>query len=76
MLGLLSHDRWDVRWAAAEVLSERGDVTALGPLGRARNLEQDALVRQILGQAIDRLRTLEDERTQPSTKGQSNSPEA
>lgn len=71
LLGLLSHDRWDVRWAAAEVLSERGDATALGPLGRARNLEQDALVRQILGQAIDRLRSLEDERTEPSAKHES-----
>ncbi|PRP99560.1 HEAT repeat domain-containing protein [Enhygromyxa salina] len=60
LLGLLSHERWDVRWAAAEVLSERGDVTALGPLERARKLEQDALVRQILGQAIDRLRVLSD----------------
>jgi HEAT repeat protein len=55
LLGLLSHERWDVRWAAAEVLSERGDVTALQPLERARKLEQDALVRQILGQAIERL---------------------
>ncbi|KIG13166.1 HEAT repeat protein [Enhygromyxa salina] len=65
LLGLLSHERWDVRWAAAEVLSERGDVTALGPLERARKLEQDALVRQILGQAIDRLRVLLD----PSAAG-------
>lgn len=58
LLGLLSHERWDVRWAAAEVLSERGDVTALQPLERARKLEQDALVRQILGQAIERLHDL------------------
>lgn len=58
LLGLLSHERWDVRWAAAEVLSERGDVTALQPLERARKLEQDALVRQILGQAIERLHEL------------------
>ena len=55
LLGLLGHERWDVRWAAAEVLSERGDVTALQPLERARKLEHDALVRQILGQAIERL---------------------
>ncbi|MCA9683082.1 MAG: HEAT repeat domain-containing protein, partial [Myxococcales bacterium] len=55
LLGLLSQERWDVRWAAAEVLSERGDVTALGPLNRARKFEHDALVRQILGQAIERL---------------------
>jgi HEAT repeat protein len=74
LLGLLSHERWDVRWAAAEVLSERGDVTALGPLERARKLEQDALVRQILGQAIDRLRTLESESTQPSSQTPSPKP--
>lgn len=55
LLGLLSHERWDVRWAAAEVLSERGDVTALGPLQRARKFEHDALVRQILQQAIEKL---------------------
>ncbi|WP_106390247.1 HEAT repeat domain-containing protein [Enhygromyxa salina] len=71
LLGLLSHERWDVRWAAAEVLSERGDVTALGPLQRARKLEQDALVRQILGQAIDRLRELEAERTETSGRNPS-----
>lgn len=64
LLGLLSHERWDVRWAAAEVLSERGDATALGPLERAQKLEQDALVRQILGQAIQHLRDAE--QTQPS----------
>jgi HEAT repeat protein len=66
LLGLLSHERWDVRWASAEVLSERGDVTALGPLQRARKLEQDALVKQVLGQAIDRLRDLDGEQTAPS----------
>jgi HEAT repeat protein len=59
LLGLLSHERWDVRWAAAEVLSERGDVTALQPLERARKFEHDALVRQILGQAIERLHAVE-----------------
>lgn len=56
LLGLLAHERWDVRWAAAEVLSERGDATALGPLEHSRTFEQDALVRQILTQAIERLR--------------------
>lgn len=56
LLGLLAHERWDVRWAAAEVLSERGDATALAPLEHSRTFEQDALVRQILGQAIERLR--------------------
>jgi HEAT repeat protein len=66
LLGLLSHERWDVRWASAEVLSERGDVTALGPLQRARKLEQDALVKQVLGQAIDRLRDLDGEQTVPT----------
>ncbi|EDM78302.1 PBS lyase HEAT-like repeat protein [Plesiocystis pacifica SIR-1] len=65
LLGLLSHERWDVRWAAAEVLSERGDVTALGPLNRARKFEQDALVRQVLGQAIERLDGLAAENEAP-----------
>ena len=63
-----------MRWAAAEVLSERGDVTALGPLERARKLEQDALVRQILGQAIDRLRTLESESDATQSSSRTSSP--
>jgi HEAT repeat protein len=67
LLGLLSHERWDVRWAAAEVLSERGDVTALRPLDRARKLELDALVRQVLTQAFERLRQLDAEQTAPTS---------
>jgi HEAT repeat protein len=55
LLGLLSHSRWDVRWTAAEVLAERGDDTALASLRRARELERDALVGQILDKAIARL---------------------
>lgn len=55
LLGLLGHERWDVRWAAAEVLAERGDRTALDPLRRALDDETDRLVRQVIGAAIDRL---------------------
>ena len=58
LLGLLGHDRWDVRWAAAEVLATRrdlGDRTALAPLRRALEGESDRLVRQVIGEAIDRL---------------------
>ncbi len=58
VLGLLAHDRWDVRWAAAEVLAERGDLTALPPLHRIHASEDDPLVRQVLGGAIARLRSL------------------
>jgi len=58
VLGLLDHDRWDVRWAAAEVLAERGDLTALAPLRRVQAVEQDPLVRQVLGGAVGRLEGL------------------
>lgn len=53
LLGLLGHERWDVRWAASAVLSERGDATALGPLHRALEAERDSLVRDVLGKAIE-----------------------
>jgi HEAT repeat protein len=55
LLGLIGHPRWDVRWAAAEVLSMRGDPTALLPLKAARLEETDALVGGLLEQAIERL---------------------
>lgn len=55
LLGLLSHERWDVRWAAAEVLSSRGDPTALQPLRGALSEEGDRLVAQVIGEAIERL---------------------
>ena len=58
VLGLLDHERWDVRWAAAEVLAERGDLTALSPLRRVQALERDPLVRQVLAGAITRLEGL------------------
>lgn len=53
LLGLLGHERWDVRWAASAVLSERGDATALGPLNRALDAERDSLVRDVLSKAIE-----------------------
>ena len=58
VLGLLEHDRWDVRWAAAEVLAERGDLTALPPLRRVHVVEPDPLVRQVLAGAVGRLESL------------------
>lgn len=58
LLGLLDHERWDVRWASAEVLAARGDVTALAPLRFALESEQDALVRQVVEQAVSRLEDL------------------
>jgi len=58
VLGLLDHERWDVRWAAAEVLAERGDLTALAPLRRVQAVEPDPLVRQVLGGAVGRLEGL------------------
>ena len=58
VLGLLAHDRWDVRWAAAEVLAERGDLTALAPLRQVQRQETDPLVRQVLASAVARLEGL------------------
>ncbi len=58
VLGLLAHDRWDVRWAAAEVLAERGDLTALEPLRRVQRQETDPLVRQVVASAVARLEGL------------------
>jgi hypothetical protein len=58
VLGLLDHERWDVRWAAAEVLAERGDLTALAPLRRVQAVEHDPLVRQVLGRRRRRLEGL------------------
>ncbi len=58
LLGLLSHDRWDVRWAASEVLAARGDVTAVEPLRRAADVEKDELVAQVIQKAIARLEAL------------------
>ena len=55
LLGLLTHDRWDVRWAAAEVLAARKDATALGPLRQSAERESDRLVRQVLEDAIAQL---------------------
>ena len=56
LLGLLEHERWDVRWAAAEVLGRRRDMTAAAPLRQLSLREPDATVRQAIGAAIDRLR--------------------
>jgi HEAT repeat protein len=58
LLGLLAHERWDVRWTAAEVLADRGDVTALHSLRHAMEQESDSLVRQVLHDGISRLEGL------------------
>lgn len=55
LLGLLSHTRWDVRWAAAEVLEHRGDPTALHSLRGALEVERDGLVAEVLERAIAEL---------------------
>lgn len=55
LLGLLDHDRWDVRWAAAEVLAARDDDTAVPPLERAIEREDDPLVTEALTQALEKL---------------------
>jgi HEAT repeat protein len=52
LLGLLEHDRWDVRWAAAEVLARREDTTAIGPLRRLSMREPDPTVRQAIAAAL------------------------
>ncbi|MEM6994747.1 MAG: HEAT repeat domain-containing protein [Myxococcota bacterium] len=59
LLGLLGHDRWDVRWAAAEVLAERRDPTALQPLAALAEREADEHVRRVIEQAIVSLRAAE-----------------
>ena len=61
LLGLLAHDRWDLRWAAAEVLARRGDPTASGPLAAAYAVEEDALVREVLERAMAALKASKEE---------------
>lgn len=58
LLGLLDHARWDVRWAAAEVLAARADLTALASLRRALPAEQDRVVRKVIRDAIAKLESL------------------
>ena len=55
LLGLLSHERWDVRWVAAEALTERADPTALESLRLAAQREEDPLVQETLTSAAERL---------------------
>ena len=58
LLGLLSHERWDVRRSAAEVLAGRGDGTALEPLQRVLQIETDELVLQVVRDAVEKLSAL------------------
>ncbi len=52
LLGLCAHERWDVRWTAAAALRDRGDTTAADPLRAFWHDEHDALVRQVLAEAL------------------------
>ncbi|MFO0633845.1 MAG: HEAT repeat domain-containing protein [Nannocystaceae bacterium] len=55
LVGLCSHARWDVRWAAAQALGKRRDATSLGAMQRVLADERDPLVRQALTEAIAEL---------------------
>ncbi|WP_434415227.1 HEAT repeat domain-containing protein [Nannocystis pusilla] len=69
VLGLLEHPRWDVRWAAAEALGERGDPTALPPLRRVHAVEPDPLVRKVLAGAVARIEAQAAERATSDGEG-------
>ncbi|MCY0986039.1 HEAT repeat domain-containing protein [Nannocystis sp. ILAH1] len=69
VLGLLEHPRWDVRWAAAEALGERGDPTALPPLRRVHAVEPDPLVRKVLAGAVARIEAQAAERAASDGEG-------
>lgn len=53
--GLLTHAAWDVRAAAARVLGDSGGRECLESARAALAIEQDALVRQALMDAVERL---------------------
>jgi HEAT repeat protein len=54
-LSLLGHSRWDVRAAAARVLGDAGGPECLDAARRALEAEPDALARQTLSDAVERL---------------------
>ncbi|MBZ4420028.1 HEAT repeat domain-containing protein [Myxococcus sp. RHSTA-1-4] len=54
-LTLLGHPRWDVRAAAARVLGDSGGPECLDAARRAMEAESDALARQTLSDAVERL---------------------
>lgn len=55
LIGLLAHERWDVRWAAAESLGARDDPTAVGAIREVLSIESDALVVRTLQDTLKRL---------------------
>lgn len=55
-LPLLSHARWDVRSAAARLLSVSGSTELAAPLEAARVKERDAYARQVMDEALEKLR--------------------
>jgi len=54
-LSLLGHSRWDVRAAAARVLGDSGGPECLDDARQALEAEADALARQTLSDAVERL---------------------
>jgi HEAT repeat protein len=54
-LSLLGHSRWDVRAAAARVLGDSGGPECLDAARQALEAEADALARQTLSDAVERL---------------------
>ncbi|QSQ24935.1 HEAT repeat domain-containing protein [Pyxidicoccus parkwayensis] len=54
-VALLGHPRWDVRAAAARVLGDAGGPERLDVARRALEAEADALARQTLSDAVERL---------------------
>ena len=54
-LSLLGHPRWDVRAAAARVLGDSGGPECLDDARQALEAEADALARQTLSDAVERL---------------------
>jgi HEAT repeat protein len=55
LIGLLAHERWDVRWAAAESLGMRDDPTAVGAIREVLTIEADALVARTLQETLNHL---------------------
>lgn len=55
-LPLLSHARWDVRSAAARLLSVSGSTDLVAPLEEARVKERDVYARQVMDEALEKLR--------------------
>lgn len=53
---LLAHPRWDVRSAAARLLSVSGSTELMAPLEEARVKERDVYARQVMDEALEKLK--------------------